>query len=146
MPGRSLWQWARCNTGFSLIEIMLATAIIAILALTAAPSIMAYRHKSRVAAITATTKQIHDALANYAMDHTGGGYPPAADVSDWQALRDIVRAYSGAISDTETEMGIQAIVYTSSDDTTYELKIIVDVPDGVIGKTFVITPDGITKQ
>ncbi len=143
MHRRASWRLCRHNAGFTLIELMIATVIITILALMAVPSVLAYRYKSRVAALTATTKQIQGALANYAMD-TGGGYP--ANVGDWQALKDIVNRYSSLLPDTPTQIGIQAIAYSSTDETTYTLQITVDVPEDVVGKTFVITPTGITKQ
>ena len=71
MHRRASWRLCRHNAGFTLIELMIATVIITILALMAVPSVLAYRYKSRVAALTATTKQIPGRLSKLRYGYRG---------------------------------------------------------------------------
>jgi len=56
--------------GFTLVEIMIVVAIIAILSAIAIPNFMAARSKSRANACKANLRQIESAVEQYAMDAT----------------------------------------------------------------------------
>ncbi len=56
--------------GFTLVEIMIVVAIIAILSAIAIPNFMAARSKSRANACKANMRQIESAVEQWAMDNT----------------------------------------------------------------------------
>jgi type IV pilus assembly protein PilA len=136
----------RAPQGFSLIELMIAVAIIGVLALIAIPNYLAHRHKSVVAAVVGTAGDIRAALASYASDHSGARFPLTTDIMGWEALRTIVNAHGSTLRSTAADMGIETIHYTSEDGTTYLLHILVNVPQGVLGRTVAVTPGSIAKQ
>ena len=73
-----LWRWcgsSRATHGFSLVELMIAVAIISILAMISIPNYAAHRHKSVVAAVVGTAGGIRAALASYASDSSQARFP-----------------------------------------------------------------------
>jgi prepilin-type N-terminal cleavage/methylation domain-containing protein len=144
-----LWRWcvsSRATHGFSLVELMIAVAIISILAIIAIPNYAAHRHKSLVAAVVGTAGGIRAALASYASDSSQARFPLTTDIAGWETLRTIVNTHGSNLRNTSTEMGIETIDYTSEDGTTYLLHIIVNVPQGILGRTVAVTPGSIAKQ
>ena len=61
----------RSNKGFTLIELMIVIAIIAILAAILIPNFLHARAESQTAACEGNEKQIATALEEYAVDHNG---------------------------------------------------------------------------
>jgi type IV pilus assembly protein PilA len=144
-----LWRWLvskRATHGFSLVELMIAVAIIGILAVIAIPNYAAHRHKSMVAAAIGTAGGIRAALASYASDSSQARFPLSADIAGWETLRTIVNAHGSNLRSASAEMGIETINYTSEDGTTYLLYIVVNVPQGVLGRTVAVTPGSVAKQ
>lgn len=131
-------------TGFTLVEVMIVTAIIAMLVAIAAPSLRAYANKSRVASVTATATAMRTALETYAVE-TEGSYPPAATLSTWQNWRDLLARFSSPLPATSVAAGIRSIVYTSTAPETYNVQIEVNVPNGIVGKNIVLTPQGLDR-
>ena len=67
-PNRTMMPTSNNNRGFTLIELMIAIAIIAILAAIAIANFMAYREKAKIAQASADSKNIHTAIMVLAVD------------------------------------------------------------------------------
>jgi prepilin-type N-terminal cleavage/methylation domain-containing protein len=71
-------QMKRLQKGFTLIELMIVIAIIAILAAILIPNFLHARAESQTAACEGNEKQIATALEEYAVDHSGN-YPASGE-------------------------------------------------------------------
>ena len=69
----------RMKKGFTLVEIMIVVAIIAILAAVAIPNFIRYRNDSRTAACIANMKQLQTAAESYLTKHPGAA-PAISDL------------------------------------------------------------------
>jgi len=65
------------NKGFTLIELLVTITVIAVLVLLAAPQLLGYTDKAKVAELTVNTREIETAAERYYMDH-----------DDWPRLTD----------------------------------------------------------
>jgi type IV pilus assembly protein PilA len=74
------------SEGFTLIELMIVVAIIAILAAISVPDFMSYRNKARIASTVSTMGQVRGAMASYASSYLGNPFPPDDAITDWNSL------------------------------------------------------------
>jgi len=139
--------------GFTLIELMIVVAIIAILAAISVPLFMAYRNKSQIAAAVSSMGQVRGALASYASSHLGTPFPPDNAITDWNSLVAICNLHGTTLKPTEADAGIAFISYGREDsdedgeDDTYELIVrVIGVPPELRGSTVVVSPQGVFKQ
>ena len=72
--------------GYSLIELMMAIAIVSILAAIATPNYMEYREEAKIAAAITEIRGLEKEITSYAIDH--GVFPPNLDAIDFGELLD----------------------------------------------------------
>ena len=137
------------TAGFTLIEMMIVVAIIAILAAIAIPNLIAYRDKSRVAQAIGSSEAIRAALASYAASSVGNVYPPTAAITDFSSLRLVVNEHGGMLPLNAIFTVSYYDFYDSDGDgvpDTYSLRLIVDgVSTSLVGSELLLTPQGIFK-
>ncbi len=85
---------AKKNKGFTLIEIMIVVAVLALLATIAVPGLLRARATSHDASAKATLKTIASAAEEYAADHDGN-YP--------EAVTDLTNAQPPYLNDDYTD-------------------------------------------
>ena len=140
-------QVLKREAGFTLIELIIIVAIIGMLATIAVPNFITYRNKCRVASAVGTGEGIRAALVSYAADSTGNLYPLAGSVTtSYSNLRTIVNRNGGTLPTTAAQVSFSTVAYASADGSNYTLTITTTIPDGLIGKTLLITPAGIVRQ
>ena len=137
------------TAGFTLIELMITVAIIAVLAAVAVPQFSNYRARSRVTQVVATSEAIRAAFASYAASSQGHTYPPTATITDFDSLRLLVNAHGGALPATAIFTVNHYNLYDSHGDSvvdTYSMRLAVNgVADDITGAQILITPQGIFK-
>jgi prepilin-type N-terminal cleavage/methylation domain-containing protein len=139
--------------GFTLIELMMVVAIIAILAAISVPNFMSYRNKARIASAVSTMGQVRGAMASYAASYLGNPFPPDDAITDWNSLATVGNANGASLKSTEEEAGIAFISYDRYDsddddeDDTYQLIVrVLSVPGTLDGSTIIVSPQGVFKQ
>ncbi len=136
--------------GFTLIELMIITAILGILVVVALPNFAAYRDKSNIAVGLRVGTAVRAALASYAADSPGNLYP--LTIADYGALTTIVNIHGGQLKNTEQEMGVEFLHYNlvdadgNGDNESYAMSFVVSgVPRTQLGWCIVVAPEGVSK-
>jgi len=120
------------NSGFSLIELIIVMAIMAILTIAVAPQYLKYVERSRKSVDVQTMATVVSAIQIYAAD-------PMADsaASDTQAIKvgdtTPVSGMTGYVGKALTNAGISDVVIKSKEwtNSSADLSIVVTVTDGV---------------
>jgi prepilin-type N-terminal cleavage/methylation domain-containing protein len=136
------------NKGFTLVELMIVTAIIALLAAIAVPNFIAYRYRAKIAACVQTSDSIRAAFAGFASSEPDNLFPEASAITSWLDLSTICNLNGATLKDNETDQGF---VFNSYDDlgtrSDYYLILHVQgVPADVTGSQIEIRASGILKQ
>jgi prepilin-type N-terminal cleavage/methylation domain-containing protein len=149
MQRRSI-PFLRHADGVTLIELVVVTAIIGLLAVIAIPLFIAYRDKARVASGMGTGNAIQAALSAFATTSPSNLYPAA--MANYGDLSAIVNANGGLLKPTESEMGIEFRSYIpidldgngERDSYTMSFKVL-GVPLQNTGWCIVVQPSGVEK-
>jgi prepilin-type N-terminal cleavage/methylation domain-containing protein len=139
---------AQNNSGFTLVELMIVTAIIALLAAIAVPNFIAYRYRAKIASCVQTSDSIRGAFAGYASSESDNLFPDASAISNWRDLSVICNQNGATLKDNEAAQGV---VFSSYDDlgTRSDYYLILNVqgvPPDVTGSQIEIRASGILKQ
>jgi len=140
------YQVLRCGAGFTLIEMMIVIIIIGVLAAVAVPNFLSYRNRSRLVSVVGTSEGIRAGLANHAAGSADQTYPSSASVTSYVDLRTVLSSAGGSLPSTAAQVSISSIAYVSTDGSNYTLTLTTTIPPGIIGKTIIVSPSGITKQ
>jgi prepilin-type N-terminal cleavage/methylation domain-containing protein len=137
------------TAGFTLIELIIVTAVIAILSTIAVPSFIAYRDRTRVVQVVGSSEAIRAALASYAAGSPDNLYPPTGAISNFNDLRLVVNANGGMLPISAIFAVSHYSLYDSDGDSmadTYSMRLNVQgVPSDIPGAQLLITPQGIFR-
>ena len=139
---------AQNHRGFTLVKLMIVTAIIGLLAAIAVPNFIAYRYRAKIASCVQTSDSIREAFAGFAASEPDNLFPEASSVTSWQDLSIICNSNGATLKDNETAQGV---VFSSYDDlgTRSDYYLILNVqgvPADVTGSQIEIRASGILKQ
>ena len=152
------------NRGFTLVELMIVVAIIAVLSAVAVPRFLAYRQKTRVAQGVATSGSLRNAFGNYAADSHGNTYPTSLELNNWLNFSSLCMACGIRLNVDMKEQGFDYFLYhaigpppESEQDTCdntvgnecVDYQIILrlrGVPKSELGAQISVSPSGIQRQ
>jgi type IV pilus assembly protein PilA len=134
--------------GLTLIELMIAVAIIGILTAVAVPNFISYRDKAKIAAGISTANTIRAAFAGYAQSDKNNLFPPAAAIVDWRTLKSVCNANGTALKSNEADQGVAFVSYSDKGDQSDYLLIlsVKGVSKDLTGSQIEIAPSGIFKH
>jgi len=125
---------ARDQRGFSLIELVIVVAVIAILAAIMVPNFLAQRQRAADSRAMDAVANIRKGLGMYAADN--GSYPTG---STWANVRTALAPYI-SLPAAETDAGLSAFTYTPT-GTPPNTYTICATPAGGTGQRVRGTPD-----
>jgi prepilin-type N-terminal cleavage/methylation domain-containing protein len=138
------------SAGFTLTELIITMAMIAILGVVAVPTFLTYMEKSRISTTVASSDAIRSALAGYAATQPTMSYPDT--INDYDSLVTLVNQHGGQLPLTPVQSRFTLEEYTpldrenDGDYESYTLRLRVSsVPTSRSGWCVVITPSAITK-
>ena len=137
------------EAGFNLIEIMIVTAILGILAAIAVPNFLAHRNKARVGATVASGSSIRTALASFAANSIANHYPAQGSITTYAELTAYVNPNGGTLP---MKASFYLIQYSTADHDgdsyadDYSIRFSVEGVDAPIrGAQVIVTPEGIYR-
>ena len=89
-----LRPFQRRRTGFTLVEIMIVVAIIALLAAVAVPGFLRSRKRSQATAVLNEARVLDDALSKYAIENNKNSLDPVSHLLFYPYLKEGSRLYS----------------------------------------------------
>ena len=128
----------KTNIGFSMVELIIVIAIMAILAGALAPALIKYINKSRISADISTGNTIAGAIQTALSDEK------AYDSANDSALTDFVTYYGN--QGTDMQNALKGILGTDVCTTAAIAKSTKDVKKGSLDKTFYVVVDTSTSQ
>jgi len=90
---------------------MIVVAIIGILAAVAIENFIAYRKKAFIGQCVATSESVRGALAGYAVDSQGNGYPATVDIPNWATFRSTCNTHGTSLAETSQQQGFSSFAY-----------------------------------
>ncbi len=135
--------------GFSLLELMVSVAIIAVLAVISVPAFMTYRDRSMITQVVGSSEAIRAAFASYAAGSSDNNYPPSVAITNFATRRTVVNDHVAALP-TAAVFTVQHYDFYDSDGDSvadaYSMRLLVNgVKTTLPGAQILITPQGILK-
>ena len=144
------------QTGFTLVELMIAVAIIGILVAVAVPNFISYRDKARIAKSTATVESMRAGMAAYAADSMANLFPADSVISDndWGSLVAALNSNGCTLKGNAALQGFKSnFTYMTIDsdgdataDDYYFVFRTLGVPQEMTGSQVEVRPSGCEKQ
>lgn len=135
--------------GWTLIELMIVTAILGVLAAIAVPNFFAQRNKARVGATVSSGESIRTAFASFAATSISNHYPADASITTYTNLTSYVNPNGGTLP---THPAFHLIQYSTADRDgdnyadDYSMRFSVAGVDAPIrGAQVIVTPRGIYR-